>query len=110
MRQHTRNPLITVCLFSGRIQELDGSFFEKFGTLLKQQHAEEEDGGMAPVREEQEPGNVELELDVPENNRGPGMALQDSDSEPEESDKNEFITDAMGWNVSLVVLVKHYFH
>jgi len=84
---------------SKRIQELDGSFFEKFGTLLKQQHAEEEDGGMAPVREEQEPGNVELELDVPENNRGPGMALQDSDSEPEESDKNEFITDAMGWNI-----------
>jgi len=65
---------------------------------------------MAPVREEEEPGNVELELDVPEDNGSARMPLQDSDSEPEESDKHEFITDAMGWNVSLVVLVKHYFH
>ena len=65
---------------------------------------------MAPVREEEESGNVELELNVPEDNGGAGMALQDSDSEPEEFDKHELITDAMGWNVSFVVLVKHYFH
>lgn len=65
---------------------------------------------MAPVCEEEEPGNVELQLDVPADNGGVGMALQDSDSEPEESDKHEFITDAMGWNVSLVVLVKHYLY
>jgi len=64
---------------------------------------------MAPVREE-EPGKVERELGVPEDNGGAGMALQYSDSEPEESDKHEFITDVMGWNVSLVVLVKDYFH
>jgi hypothetical protein len=61
---------------------------------------------MAPVCEEEQPGNVELELDVPEETGGDGMALQDSDSEPEESDKHEFITDAMGWNVSSLVLVK----
>lgn len=62
------------------------------------------------MREEEEPGNVKLELDDPEDNGGAGMILQDSDSEPEEFDKHELITDAMGWNVSLVVLVKHYFH
>jgi hypothetical protein len=61
---------------------------------------------MAPVCEEEQPGNVELELEVPEETEGVGMALRDSDSEPEESDKHEFITDAMGWNVSSVVLVK----
>jgi hypothetical protein len=70
--------------------------------LLKEQHAQQENGAMASVREdEQPPGNVELELDVPEETGGgPAMALQDSDSEPDESDKHEFITDAMGWNVS----------
>ncbi|PNF14104.1 unc-13-like protein 4B [Cryptotermes secundus] len=82
-----------------RIQELDGGFFEKFGTLLKEQHAHQETGGMALVCEEEQPENVELELEVPEESGGVGMALQDSDSEPEESDKHEFITDAMGWNI-----------
>jgi hypothetical protein len=61
---------------------------------------------MAPVCEEEEPRNVELELDVPAETGGVGMALQDSDSEPEESDKHEFITDAMGWNVSSAAPVK----
>jgi hypothetical protein len=74
--------------------------------LLKEQHTGEENGGMAPVSEEEQPGNVELELDFPAETGGVGMALQDSDSEPEESDKHEFITDAMGWNVSFAVLVK----
>jgi hypothetical protein len=78
-----------------RIQELDGSFFEKFGTLLKEQHAQEENGdGLASVNEEQQ-----LD-DAAETGGGPAMALQDSDSEPDDSDKHEFITDAMGWNVS----------
>jgi hypothetical protein len=49
---------------------------------------------MAPVRDEEK---------EPEDNGNSGMALQDSDFEPEESDKHEFITDAMGWNVSPVV-------
>lgn len=110
MYQYTRNPLTNYAVISCRIQELDGSFFEKFGTLLKEQHAEKENGGMAPVHEEEEPGNVELELDVPADNGGVGMALQDSDSEPEESHKHEIITDAMGWNVSLVVIIKNYCH
>jgi len=72
-----------------RIQELDGGFFEKFGSLLKHQHAEEEDGGMAPA----------LKEELPEDNGAVEMAIQDNDSEPEESHKHELITDAMGWNI-----------
>jgi hypothetical protein len=59
---------------------------------------------MAPVCEEEQPGNVQLELEVPGEPGDVAMALQDSDSEPEESDKHEFITDAMGWNVSSVLV------
>jgi hypothetical protein len=61
---------------------------------------------MAPVCEEEQPGNVELDLDVPAETGDVAMALQDSESEAEESDKHEFITDAMGWNVSCVLLAK----
>ncbi|XP_021939432.1 protein unc-13 homolog 4B isoform X2 [Zootermopsis nevadensis] len=85
-----------------RIQELDGGFFEKFGTLLKEQHSQQEDGdGLASVREDEQPRSVELQLDIPEETGegSPAMALQDSDSEPDDADKREFITDAMGWNI-----------
>ncbi|PSN50659.1 Protein unc-13 4B, partial [Blattella germanica] len=88
-----------------RIQELDGGFFEKFGTLLKEQTAEKENGEMAPVEENthsRKKRNVELDLDEPEENgdyESPLQPLQDSDTEPEELDKNEFITDAIGWNI-----------
>ncbi|XP_069677889.1 protein unc-13 homolog 4B isoform X4 [Periplaneta americana] len=75
-----------------RIQELDGGFFEKFGTLLKEQQAEES------AEPAEEAGNVELELDVPPENGDSGIALQDSDTEAE-PDTHEFITDAMGWNI-----------
>jgi hypothetical protein len=98
------SPDNSIAPFIYRIQELDGGFFEKFGTLLKEQHAQQDTAEMAPVCEEEESGNVELELDVPAEAGVVGMALQDSDSEPEESDKHEFITDAIGWNVSPVLL------
>jgi hypothetical protein len=61
---------------------------------------------MAPVCEEEQPRNVELDLDVPAETGDVAMALQDSESETEETDKHEFITDAMGWNVSSVLLAK----
>lgn len=78
-----------------RIQELDGGFFEKFGTLLKEQQAEE----IAKPAEEE--GGVELDLDVPmpAQNGDSGIELQDSDAEDAQPDTQEFITDAMGWNI-----------
>ncbi|KAJ9587180.1 hypothetical protein L9F63_019299, partial [Diploptera punctata] len=76
-----------------RIQELDGGFFEKFGTLLKEQTED----GMAPVGEDPEPRNVEEQEEMSEGDSG--LVLQDSDTEPEELDKNDLITDAMGWNI-----------
>lgn len=71
--------------------------------MLKEQHSQQEDGdGLASVREDEQPRSVELQLDIPEETGegSPAMALQDSDSEPDDADKREFITDAMGWNVS----------
>jgi hypothetical protein len=68
--------------------------------LLKEQHSRQENGdGAACLHEGQEPRSVELEVPA-ESGGGPAMVLQDSDSELEETDKHEFITDAMGWNVS----------
>ncbi|KAJ9577898.1 hypothetical protein L9F63_025244, partial [Diploptera punctata] len=83
-----------------RIQELDGGFFEKFGTLLKEQTED----GMAPVGEDPEPRNVEEQEEMSEGDSG--LVLQDSDTEPEELDKNDLITDAMGWNH----IIDYHFH
>lgn len=73
---------------------MDGGFFEKFGSLLKEQAdqaAEDErttDGGK-DGKESEENGGPEME-----------PLLEENDSEPEETDKEELISEAMGWNVS----------
>lgn len=76
--------------FDFRIQELDNGFFEKFGTLLKQQATKTESS--AP-----QDGDSGVGDDVT-----PNVSIGDIDSEQEESDKANLITDAMGWNVSYI--------
>lgn len=60
------------------MSELDGCFFEKFGSLLKEQAAQ------AAAQHVEE-----------------GEEAAESDFEPEELDKKEIISSAMGWNVSI---------
>ena len=59
---------------------------------------------MAPQSEE-----LEHRAEDEQGENDSGLALQDSDTEPEELDKSELITDAMGWNVSTtkMLVMKH---
>ncbi|XP_046996115.1 protein unc-13 homolog 4B isoform X1 [Schistocerca americana] len=104
---------------SRRIQELDGGFFEKFGSLLKEQadqeaaaderalHGGSGDGGAdAGHGADVEAGEDDAAAAAAGEGDGDGEAEEgaqppptDSDSEPEETDKQQFISDAMGWNI-----------
>lgn len=95
-----------------RIQDLDGRFFEKFGSLLRQksEYAEEKIVGtpLAPLPTD-ECGAPDTDcqlrtIEEGENDSGT-ETLQDTDSEHDEQDqtkKNEEIfTDLVGLNVSI---------
>lgn len=101
--------------YSPRIQELDGGFFEKFGSLLRQKSAFEEEQlatPLAPLPElsgdEDGPEVDEVYLQArsmamfeAENDSG-RETLHDTDSEPEDAQSvlGQLIEDAFGWNVS----------
>lgn len=107
----TRNNFKNFHLFF-RIQDLDGRFFEKFGSLLRQksEYAEEKISAtpLAPLPTDEcgAPDNDCQMNTIEEGENDSGTeTLQDTDSEHEEQDqakKNEEIyTDLVGWNVSI---------
>ncbi|XP_066997069.2 protein unc-13 homolog 4B isoform X2 [Anabrus simplex] len=92
------------------IQELDGGFFEKFGSLLKEQVDQATEEELHPKADLVEEGEEAEELPADDDGEGEGEGVnlrmaplpmpEDSDSEPEQIDKEQLITDAMGWNIS----------
>ena len=102
--------------FSPRIQDLDGGFFEKFGSLLKQKSIYEDERESTPLAplpdingeaEDEVPvDEVQLEArsmayDSAEKDEDSGReTLSDSDAEDAQSVLGQLIEDAFGWNVS----------
>uniref|UniRef100_A0A182T4H9 Uncharacterized protein n=1 Tax=Anopheles maculatus TaxID=74869 RepID=A0A182T4H9_9DIPT len=92
------------------IQDLDGSFFEKFGSILRQKSIQNDESVRArlqPFPDENEP---EAELNDPTTlppvaeaeDSGTETLLDESDSEDQQQEKQaEFIEDVFGWNVSI---------
>ncbi|XP_059057517.1 protein unc-13 homolog 4B isoform X2 [Achroia grisella] len=95
-----------------RIQEVDDSFFEKFGQILKQasqRAALEEATPLAPFKEaEEQDGDQSAEVDSQIESRsladsGHGT-LVDADSEPGDLEKIDLYEEAVGWNVDELYL------
>ncbi|XP_035895568.1 protein unc-13 homolog 4B isoform X2 [Anopheles stephensi] len=90
------------------IQDLDGSFFEKFGSILRQKSIQNDESVRArlqPFPDENEP---EAELNDPTTlppvaeaeDSGTETLLDESDSEDQQQEKQaEFIEDVFGWNI-----------
>ncbi|XP_021207893.2 protein unc-13 homolog 4B isoform X2 [Bombyx mori] len=109
-----RRPRATV-ESSRRIQEVDDSFFEKFGSILKQasqRAALEESTPLAPLKEIEEDDNeqkigAELRSElrtVTRDTDSGNETLLDTDSEPDEHDKIGRIIEAVGWNIDELYL------
>ncbi|GLH12149.1 Synaptotagmin 1 [Gryllus bimaculatus] len=111
----------TMDVLDVRVQELDGGFFEKFGTLLKEQAEEQELREKSPEIIEDANGEAEgVEGEGGGEGEGEGDAEgengvahedgetlpvpEDSDSEPELADKTDLISVAMGWNIEELYL------
>ncbi|XP_039754928.1 protein unc-13 homolog 4B isoform X7 [Pararge aegeria] len=106
---------IKYTLFAGldKIQEVDDSFFEKFGSILKQvsqKAALEESTPLAPLKEAEEQDGEQKAIDVSENQSvardsdSGNETLLDTDSEPEDPEKVDFYVEAVGWNVDELYL------
>nr|CAD7430427.1 unnamed protein product [Timema monikensis] len=98
--------ILTGCRF--RIQDIDGGFFEKFGSLLRehQDRALEEEylpRTTSSSSVEKDRKDEEAEEAAPESLEDE-QTLHDSDSEPEQTDKEQLISDAMGWNSKSVAI------
>ncbi|CAK1585383.1 unnamed protein product [Parnassius mnemosyne] len=97
-----------------KIQEVDDSFFEKFGSLLKQvsqRAALEESTPLAPLKEPEEQDGEQKDVADLQGERNPGHdsdsgneTLLDTDSEPEDPEKIDFYVEAIGWNVDELYL------
>ncbi|CAH0720003.1 unnamed protein product, partial [Brenthis ino] len=96
-----------------RIQEVDDSFFEKFGSILKQasqKAALEESTPLAPLKEEEEQDGEKSATEVSESRSvtrdsdSGNETLIDTDSEPEDPEKVDFYVEAVGWNVDELYL------
>nr|XP_021197227.2 protein unc-13 homolog 4B isoform X5 [Helicoverpa armigera] len=98
-----------------KIQEVDDSFFEKFGSILKlasQKAALEESTPLAPLKEaEENDGEQKVEADLQAESRSilrdsdsGNETLLDTDSEPDEHDKIDRYVEAVGWNVDELYL------
>lgn len=97
-------------IFYYRIQDLDGGFFERFGSLLQQQEIKHEETILAEVPQvaqcrvlnESVPENAGTCEDSGEVATDSGIENVESDSESEEGVKSvDFIEDVVGWNVSI---------
>ncbi|XP_047522368.1 protein unc-13 homolog 4B isoform X5 [Pieris napi] len=97
-----------------RIQEVDDSFFEKFGSILKQvsqKAALEESTPLAPLKEaEEQDGEQKVIAEVGDSRSitrdsdSGNETLLDTDSEPEDPEKFDFYVEAVGWNVDELYL------
>lgn len=115
MTTNSRKYVFDKNLSTSRIQDLDGRFFEKFGSLLRQKsiYADENLSGvpLAPLPTDEcgvpDSDNPLNTIEEGENDSGT-ETLQDTDSEHDEQDqtkKNEEIfTDLVGLNVSKRIL------
>ncbi|CAB3254752.1 unnamed protein product [Arctia plantaginis] len=108
---------IKYTLLSGlsKIQEVDDSFFEKFGSILKQvsqKAALEESTPLAPLKEiEENDGEQKVEnylqtetRSIPRDSDSGCETLLDTDSEPDEHEKIDRYVEAVGWNVDELYL------
>lgn len=92
---------------------MDDSFFEKFGSILKQasqKAALEESTPLAPLKEVEEQDGEKAEADLQGESRSLARdsdsgneTLLDTDSEPEDPDKIDRLVEAIGWNVSTYI-------
>ncbi|KAG6450866.1 hypothetical protein O3G_MSEX006811 [Manduca sexta] len=100
---------------SRRIQEVDDSFFEKFGSILKQasqRAALEEATPLAPLKEvEVQDGEQRTEAElqgeirsVTRDSDSGNETLLDTDSEPDEHEKIDRYVEAVGWNIDELYL------
>ncbi|XP_048485356.1 protein unc-13 homolog 4B isoform X3 [Plutella xylostella] len=98
-----------------RIQEVDDSFFERFGSILRQasRKAElEESTPLAPfIENEEQDGEKRVDVDLQGEAPGPARdsdsgneTLLDTDSEPEDPDKIDLYAEAVGWNIDELYL------
>ncbi|VVC94085.1 unnamed protein product [Leptidea sinapis] len=107
---------IKYTLFSAldKIQEVDDSFFEKFGSILKQvsqKAALEESTPLAPLKEVEEQDADQKEVadvgdcrSIARDSDSGNETLLDTDSEPEDPEKLDFYVEAVGWNVDELYL------
>lgn len=88
------------------IQELDGGFFERFGSLRRDSEAADSNDNQTP---DKDVSNVSTTTDEgvasddsanEDTVEGSTTPVASSDSEMETEDPTTLITDAMGWNVS----------
>ncbi|XP_072932693.1 protein unc-13 homolog 4B [Epargyreus clarus] len=96
-----------------KVREVDDSFFEKFGSILKQasqRAALEEATPLAPLKEAEEQDGEQKATETQES-RSPmrdsdsgNETLLDTDSEPDDPEKLDFYVEAVGWNVDELYL------
>uniref|UniRef100_A0A336MLM5 CSON002498 protein n=1 Tax=Culicoides sonorensis TaxID=179676 RepID=A0A336MLM5_CULSO len=84
-----------------RIQDLDGGFFERFGSLLQQAESKHEEVVLAAA-----PHQPETQAEHLNDGGDSGVEITaDSESEEDEQQKAEksfdFIEDVVGWNRSV---------
>ncbi|EEB13181.1 hypothetical protein Phum_PHUM227590 [Pediculus humanus corporis] len=94
-----------------RIQELDNGFFEKFGTeLLHKEQAKVSQSGITTTSTGQpldgDSGVGEEITTIPSLSSSSSSSDEDDsdESDREETNKESFISDAFGWNVSYLKL------
>ncbi|XP_062536569.1 protein unc-13 homolog 4B isoform X2 [Armigeres subalbatus] len=86
---------------SKRIQDLDGSFFEKFGSILRQKSIHHDEHVVLEPFPEQPAENQSFNASeaIREADDSGNETLPDSDTEEQQDKQNEFIGDAFGWNI-----------
>ncbi|XP_055586093.1 protein unc-13 homolog 4B isoform X2 [Uranotaenia lowii] len=108
LRKHKKHNQV-----NGGIQDLDGGFFEKFGSILRQKsinHDEsietrlepfpEEEAGVGETSEKAHYAAPREATVIPEAGEDSGNeTLPDSDYEEQQDKQQEFIEDAFGWNI-----------
>ncbi|XP_073955464.1 C2 and C2B_Munc13-like domain-containing protein staccato isoform X4 [Choristoneura fumiferana] len=97
-----------------KIQEVDDSFFEKFGSILKQasqKAAIEESTPLAPLKEVEEQDGERAEADLQGESRSLARdsdsgneTLLDTDSEPDDPEKIDRLVETIGWNIDELYL------